>query len=84
MYWGLVPKDKEDIVKALIHTLEKEGSFIAGEIGLPYIIQSARKHNMNDLICKFILKEEHLSCYVFILDGENTIDEYWEENPRIH
>lgn len=85
LYWGLVPKDKEkDIVKALRYTLEKEGSFIAGEIGLPYIIQSARKYNMNDLICKFILKEEHPSYYAFILDGETTLGEYWEENPRSH
>ena len=85
LYWGLVPQDKEDdIVKALKYTLEEEGSFIAGEIGLPYIIQSARKYNMNDLICKFILKKEHPSYYAFVLDGETTLGEYWEENPRSH
>lgn len=85
LYWGLVPVEmEEDIVKALKYTLEKEGSFIAGEIGLPYIIQSARKYNMNDLICKLILKEEHPSYYAFVLDGETTLGEYWEENPRSH
>lgn len=85
LYWGLVPEDKEeDIVKALRYTLEKEDAFIVGEVGLPYVIQSAKKYNMNDLICKFILKEEHPSYYAFVLDGETTLGEYWEENPRSH
>ena len=85
LYWGLVPSDKEeDVVKALRYTLEKEGSFISGEVGLSYIIQSARKYNMNDLICKFIVKREHPSYYAFVLNGETTLGEYWEENPRSH
>ena len=57
LYWGLAPEDKaEDIVKAFRHTLEQEGAFVSGEIGLPYIIQTAREYGMNDLIAKFITK----------------------------
>ncbi len=85
LYWGLVPEDKEaDVAEALRYTLEKEGAFVSGEIGLPYVIQSARKYGMNDLICRFILKEEHPSYYAFIKDGETTLGEYWESNPRSH
>lgn len=85
LFWGLVPEDKEaDVVKALRYTLEREGAFISGEVGLPYVIQSARKYGMNDLIAQFILREEHPSYYAFILDGETTLGEYWETNPRSH
>ena len=83
LYWGLVPEEREaDIVKAFRYTLEKEGAFISGEVGLPYIIQAARKYKMNELISRFILREEHPSYYAFILDGETTLGEYWEANPR--
>ncbi|MCD8147995.1 MAG: family 78 glycoside hydrolase catalytic domain [Clostridiales bacterium] len=85
LFWGLVPKDKElDIVKAFRYTLERDGSFICGEVGLPYVIQTARKYGMNDIICKYITKEEHPSYYAFVLDGETTLGEYWEQNPRSH
>ncbi|MBR1623929.1 MAG: alpha-L-rhamnosidase, partial [Pseudobutyrivibrio sp.] len=52
--------------------------------GLPYVIQSAAKYGMNDLICKCITREEHPSYYAFILAGETTLGEYWESNPRSH
>lgn len=85
LYWGLVPEDKEaDIVKAFRDTLETEGAFVSGEIGLPYVIQTARKYQMNNLICQFILRKEHPSYYAFVLDGETTLGEYWESNPRSH
>ena len=85
LYWGLVPEDKEeDIVKAFRYTLERDCAFISGEVGLPYVIQTARNYGMNDLISRFILKEEHPSYYAFILDGETTLGEYWEMNPRSH
>ena len=85
LYWGLVPEDKEaDIVKAFRDTLETEGAFVSGEIGLPYVIQTARKYQMNDMICQFILRKEHPSYYAFVLDGETTLGEYWESNPRSH
>ena len=85
LYWGMVPEDKkEDVVKAFALTLEREGAFISGEIGLPYIIQTARQNGMNAVIAEFILKEEHPSYYAFILDGETTLGEYWETNPRSH
>lgn len=51
---------------------------------MPYVIQSARSYNMNDLICQYILREEHPSYYAFIMDGETTLGEYWEKNPRSH
>ncbi|CUN77360.1 alpha-L-rhamnosidase [Eubacterium sp. am_0171] len=85
LYWGLVPEDKkEDIAKALCYTFERDQAFISGEIGLPYVIQTAREYGMNDIIGKFILKEEHPSYYAFVLDGETTLGEYWESNPRSH
>lgn len=85
LFWNMVPKDREeDVIKALRYTLEKEGAFIAGEVGLPYIIQCARRYGMNELISRFILRKEHPSYYAFILDGETTLGEYWETNPRSH
>ncbi len=85
LFWGLVPEDKvDDIVKAFRYTLERDGSFICGEVGLPYVIQTARKYGMNDIICRYITKEDHPSYYAFILDGETTLGEYWESNPRSH
>jgi hypothetical protein len=39
---------------------------------------------MNETICDFILKEEHPSYYAFIKNGETTLGEFWEENPRSH
>lgn len=61
-----------------------EQVFIAGEVGLPYVIQTARENGMNDLISQFILREEYPSYYAFVLDGETTLGEYWETNPRSH
>lgn len=85
LFWGMVPEDKqEDVVRALKYTLERDDAFIAGEVGLPYVIQAARKNGMNDIISRFILKKEHPSYYAFILDGETTLGEYWETNPRSH
>lgn len=85
LFWGMVPEDKEaDIISALRFTLEKEDAFICGEVGLPYVIQTARKYGMNKLISSFILKDKHPSYYAFILDGETTLGEYWETNPRSH
>ena len=85
LYWGMVPEDKvEDVVRAFRQTLEEKGAFISGEIGLPYIIQTARKYGMNDLICQFITRTQHPSYYAFVLDGETTLGEYWEQNPRSH
>lgn len=85
LYWGMVPEEKEaDVVRAFRHTLEQESALISGEIGLPYVIQTARKYGMNDLICRYILREEHPSYYAFVLDGETTLGEYWEKNPRSH
>lgn len=85
LYWGLVPAEaKDDVVRALRFILEKEGAFISGEVGLPYVIQAAGQNGMNDLICKCILRGEHPSYYAFVLDGETTLGEYWEHNPRSH
>ena len=85
LYFGLVPEDAElDVADALRQTLIEKGSFSAGEVGLPYIIQMARKYGMNDLIASFITKEEHPSYYAFVKAGMTTLGEYWEENPRSH
>lgn len=85
LYWGMVPEEKvPDVVKAFRDTLEKKGALVSGEIGLPYVIQTASRYGMNDLICKYITKEEHPSYYAFVLDDETTLGEYWEKNPRSH
>ena len=85
LYWGMVPEEKEvDVVLAFRYTLEQKSALISGEIGLPYVIQTARKYGMSDLICRYILREEHPSYYAFVLDGETTLGEYWEKNPRSH
>jgi hypothetical protein len=85
LYWGMVPKEKEeDIAKALLYTLKRDGSFICGDVGQPYVSQCAKRFGMNDLIVKHILKEEHPSYYAFVLEGETTLGEYWENNPRSH
>ena len=85
LFWGMVPKEKEaDVVKAFRASLTEKECFLAGEIGLPYVIQTARQYGMNDLISRFILRENHPSYYAFVLDGETTLGEYWEKNPRSH
>lgn len=85
LYWGIVPKDKEkDVVSVFRDTLLEKQSFASGEVGLPYIIQTARKYGMNDLIAQFITRESHPSYYAFVLEGLTTLGEYWEENPRSH
>lgn len=85
LYWGMVPEEKkDDVVSAFRRTLEEKGAFVAGEISLPYVIQSARRAGMNDLIAAFITREQHPSYYAFVLDGETTLGEYWETNPRSH
>lgn len=85
LYWGLVPEDKkEDVINALRYVLVKDNMFITGEVGQPYIMQVMRDNGMNDLIVRYIMKEEHPSYYAFVLAGETTLGEYWEENPRSH
>ena len=85
LYWGMVPPELEaDVVRAFRATLEEKGAFVAGEVGLPYVIQTARKYGMNDFVARFITRETHPSYYAFVLDGETTLGEYWEHNPRSH
>jgi hypothetical protein len=85
LYWGIVPDYAEaDIADCLRENIESRGALVAGEVGLPYVIQAAAKYGMNDLISECIMKKEHPSYYAFILDGETTLGEYWESNPRSH
>lgn len=85
LYWGMVPEDKEDdVVHAFADTLDKKQAFASGEVGLPYIIQTAAKYGMNDTISAFITRPQHPSYYAFVLDGLTTLGEYWESNPRSH
>jgi hypothetical protein len=85
LYWKMVPPEKEsDVKKAFSDIVKRDGSFISGEIALPYIIQTMNHCGMNDSICDFILKEQHPSYYAFVKDGETTLGEFWESNPRSH
>lgn len=85
LYFGLVPQDREaDVVRAFRRCLIETGALAAGEISLPYIIQTAAKYGMNDIIADFITRDTHPSYYAFVRDGETTLGEYWEDNPRSH
>ncbi len=85
LYWGMVPEDKtQDVVDCFRKTLIEKQALVAGEIGLPYIIQTAAKYGMNALIAEFITREEHPSYYAFVKDGLTTLGESWEHNPRSH
>ena len=85
LYWGMVPEDKvSDVAEAFRQTFLENRAFASGEVGLPYIIQTASRYGMNDLICSFIMKPEHPSYYAFVKEGLTTLGEYWEENPRSH
>ncbi|MBP3218447.1 MAG: family 78 glycoside hydrolase catalytic domain, partial [Lachnospiraceae bacterium] len=85
LYFGMVPEDKvQDVAEAFREALTSRGALVSGEVGMPYIIQTARRYGMNDLIAQYIVREEHPSYYAFILDGETTLGEYWEKNPRSH
>lgn len=85
LYWGMVPEDKvSDVAEAFRQTFLEKRAFASGEVGLPYIIQTASRYGMNELICSFIMKPEHPSYYAFVKEGLTTLGEYWEENPRSH
>lgn len=85
LYWGMVPEDKvSDVAEAFRQTFLEKRAFASGEVGLPYIIQTASRYGMNDLICSFIMKPEYPSYYAFVKEGLTTLGEYWEENPRSH
>ena len=85
LYWGMVPDDKaSDVADAFRKALIEKNCFASGEVGMPYIIQTARVLGMNDIIADFITRPEHPSYYAFILDGLTTLGEYWEPNPRSH
>ena len=85
LYWGMVPEDKiEDVKKAFTYVMKRDNTFKSGEVGLPYIIQTMADCGLNDLITEYILREEHPSYYAFVLAGETTLGEYWENNPRSH
>ena len=81
----MVPADKlNDVVDCFKRTLEEKNAFASGEVGLPYIIQTASRFGMDELIAKLITRPEHRSYYAFVKDGMTTLGEYWETNPRSH
>ncbi|MCR5101866.1 MAG: hypothetical protein K6B41_10970 [Butyrivibrio sp.] len=85
LYFGMVPEDrKEDVIWQLKRLVQDAGCFKAGEVSQPYIIQTLSAIGMNQQIYDMILKPEHPSYYAFVLAGETTLGEYWEDNPRSH
>ena len=85
LFWGMVPEEyQKDIIQAFRDTLEEAEAFVCGEISLPYVIQTAARQGWHELICRFICRPDHPSYYAFVLDGETTLGEYWETNPRSH
>ena len=85
LYFGMVPEDKKaDVLECLKRTLVEAGCLKTGEVAQPYIIQTMAENGMNQMLFDMILKPEHPSYYAFVLAGETTLGEYWEENPRSH
>jgi len=85
LYLNMVPDEYlEDVIETFKQKMIDDGGFITGEVGQSYIIRMMSRLHMNDLICKYILKEEHPSYYAFIKAGETSLGEYWENNPRSH
>lgn len=85
LYFNLVPEEhRADVEQAFRQVMADSSSFMTGEVGQPYIIATMSDLGMHDMICDFILKEQHPSYYAFVLAGETTLGEYWEENPRSH
>ncbi len=85
LLFGMVPEEAiEDVKEAFRETLLEREAFIAGEVGLPYIIRLAGKYGWHDLIARFVTREEHPSYYAFVKDGMTTLGEFWETNPRSH
>ena len=85
LYWGMVPEAaRADVEDAFRRVLTAQNAFVAGEITLPYIIQTAWRLGMDDQIAACVVREKHPSYYAFLLDGETTLGEYWESNPRSH
>lgn len=85
LYFDMVPDYATlDVIEAFKKTLLDKGCFASGEIGLPYIIQTAKRVGLNSLILDYILKDEHPSYYAFVKAGMTTLGEYWEDNPRSH
>ena len=83
LYWGMVPEGcEEQTAVTFRRMLEEDGCLKTGEVSQPYVIRTASKHGMNDLISAFITREEHPSYYAFVRDGMTTLGEYWEKNPR--
>lgn len=85
LFWGMVPVDKEqDVVESFRQVLKEDGALVTGEVGQPYIIQTMTKYGMDDMLCEMIMRKIHPSYYAFVLDGETSLGEYWEKNPRSH
>ncbi len=85
LFWGLVPIEAQtDVENAFRTAFRADGALIAGEVSLPYIIQTAKSLGLNAEIAKYITRDEHPSYYAFVRAGETTLGEYWEENPRSH
>ena len=85
LYFDLVPEEAmTDVQTTLFALMKEQNAFVCGEIDMPYVIQTAHRCGWDDLIAEFILHREHPSYYAFVLDGETTLGEYWEHNPRSH
>ena len=85
LYFGMVPEERiEDVQWQLKRLVDEAGCFKAGEVSQPYIIQSLALLGMNQEIYDMILRPVHPSYYAFVVAGETTLGEYWEDNPRSH
>ena len=85
LFFRMVPEEYvDDVVWNFRKLLEDAGALRTGEVGQPYIIQTMSEYGMDDLLAEMIVKPQHPSYYAFVLAGETTLGEYWEENPRSH
>lgn len=85
LFWKMVPEEaRADTASALVRQVEADGTLLAGEVGLAYLIPVLSDLGRNDLVNAFLLRGEHPGYYAFVRDGETSLGEYWKTNPRSH
>lgn len=85
LFWDMVPGEaRKDVEEALAAMVTRDGALLAGEVGLAYLIPVLSDMGRNDLVNAFLLREEHPGYMAFIKNGETSLGEYWEDNPRSH
>lgn len=82
LQFGLVPSQyRSDVAQAFLDDVA-DGKLRAGEIGLPFLLETLRELNRLDLVVQMARQEEHPSYMRFLRRGETTLPEFWDDNCR--